>query len=181
MRDKEKGLKLKTRHHFFKSYKKCFVGSDCVDWLMENMHEGSREQAVALGQMLMRRSIIRHVTNTHPFLDGNYFYRFTMDDKQHKKRLERKITPAEIQTLSKAMRDTNSGVRLKDRREFLHSYKGTFQGLEAKEWMVNHLPPKEKEFAEDFLQLLKEKGVFSPISKKSGSFRSDKELYTFNS
>lgn len=26
MRHPEKGLKLKTRHHFFKSYKKCFVG-----------------------------------------------------------------------------------------------------------------------------------------------------------
>ena len=78
MRDKEKGLKLKTRHHFFKSFKKCFVGSDCVDWLMENIHEPSREQAVALGQMLMRRSIIRHVTNTHPFVDGNHFYRFVM-------------------------------------------------------------------------------------------------------
>ena len=45
---------------------------------MENVGEKNRERAVALGQMLMHRGIIRHVTNTQPFSDGNYFYRFTM-------------------------------------------------------------------------------------------------------
>lgn len=45
---------------------------------MENMKEQTREQAVAIGQMLMHRNIIRHVTNTQPFADGNYFYRFIM-------------------------------------------------------------------------------------------------------
>lgn len=45
---------------------------------MENMKEQTREQAVAIGQMLMHRNIIRHVTNTQPFADANYFYRFIM-------------------------------------------------------------------------------------------------------
>ena len=52
------------------------IGSEAVDWMINNMGVASREEAVALGQMLMYRGIIRHVNNSEPFLDKYYFYRF---------------------------------------------------------------------------------------------------------
>lgn len=40
---------------------------------------GSREEATELGQKLLQASGIRHVTNAHPFLDGQFLYEFKAD------------------------------------------------------------------------------------------------------
>lgn len=147
---------------------------------MENVKEHTRERAVAIGQMLMHRGIIRHVTNTQPFIDGNYFYRFIMDDKIPKKKLDRELSETEIQKISEAMKDSQSGIKLKDRRDnFFFSYKDTFSGIEAKTWMERYLPHKDKEHAEEILQILKDKGVFYTCARKSSQFKADKELNSF--
>ena len=146
---------------------------------MENVNEPDRERAIALGQILMNRGIIRHVTNTQPFADANYFYKFIMDDKLPVKKMEHELTPTEIKKISTAFQNPRTGIKLKDRREFIHIYKDTFLGSEAKAWMVNYLPGKMKVHAEEILQTLKDQGVFYSPKKSNGPFRSDKELYVF--
>ena len=173
-----------------------------MDWMMENVKTPTREEAVALGQMLMYRGIIRHVTNTQPFVDGNSFYRFSMDDhdpnaevkerrKKHNQpgtpgtpenqKPSRVFTPQEVKTIAEAMQHPTNGVELKDRRDFLHSYKDTFLGCEAKLWMEKHLGKHDKPHAEEILQTLKDRGVFYSCNKKIGPFRPDKEIYAFYS
>ncbi|KAL6042214.1 vacuolar membrane-associated protein iml1 [Balamuthia mandrillaris] len=71
------GVELKNRRYFFKTYNNCFLGSEAVTWLVDNVPLlESREQAVQFGQMLMNNGYIYHVTNSHPFGDSNYFYVF---------------------------------------------------------------------------------------------------------
>ena len=38
MRSKESGLKIKERSILFKSYQKCFVASEAIDWVLKNIH-----------------------------------------------------------------------------------------------------------------------------------------------
>lgn len=95
--------------------------------------------------------------------------------------MDKHLTPQQIKKIATDMQDSSIGVKLKDRRDFLHTYKDTFLGSEAKIWMQNYLPANEKMHAEEILQVLKDDGVFSSCTKKPSSpFHADKELYAFN-
>ena len=73
------GLKITGRCYHLNYYPLCFVGSEAVDWLVK--HQGfSREQAIELGQILVERNIIHHVSDEHSFQDSYLFYRFCSDD-----------------------------------------------------------------------------------------------------
>jgi small-conductance mechanosensitive channel len=74
------GVAIRERRHRLRSYPHAFVGSEAVDWLV--MREGlSREDAVELGQRLVADGIIHHVLDEHDFRDGNFFYRFRLDER----------------------------------------------------------------------------------------------------
>ena len=78
MHDPERGVEVKTRYNYLKSYKKCFqglfssssflcfffslissshlfcdleTGNEAVTWIMDNIKTSTREEAVALGQV----------------------------------------------------------------------------------------------------------------------------------
>ena len=73
------GLDIKTRRHQLKLYKRCFVGSEAVDWLANHL-KISRTKAVAIGQILIDKKVIHHVSDEHSFKDENLFYRFYQDE-----------------------------------------------------------------------------------------------------
>ncbi len=75
----EGGLDIRDRRYLLRVYPRCFVGSDLVTWLMQNLGVG-RQQAIQLGQTLVARNIIHHVTDDQPFRDGYFLYRFHQDD-----------------------------------------------------------------------------------------------------
>ena len=50
-----------------------------MDWLVTN-YDYSREEATELGQILVEKKIIHHVTDEHPFRDEYFFYRFYVDE-----------------------------------------------------------------------------------------------------
>ena len=56
------------------SYKKCFIGSKLVDWLLLNDYSDTRDGAIELGQLLLSSNLIKHVRNYEIFLDGHYYY-----------------------------------------------------------------------------------------------------------
>lgn len=70
------GLDIKDRRYRVKIYKSCFVGNQCVAWLIENKIAENEQKAVEIGNQLMDRGIIAHVTKDHRFLNKNYFYKF---------------------------------------------------------------------------------------------------------
>ena len=73
------GVDIRDRRFGLHVYHHCFVGSEAVEWFMQNQL-ASREEAVRLGQILVKRGIIHHVTDEHSFKDAYLFYRFFMDE-----------------------------------------------------------------------------------------------------
>lgn len=72
------GVEIKTRRHKLKLYQRCFVGSEAVDWIVKYT-KVSRSDAVKIGQKMIEKSLVDHVTSDHPFKDENLFYRFNED------------------------------------------------------------------------------------------------------
>lgn len=107
------------------------------------------------------------------------FFCFFKDDGPKVKKLEKSVTIDEIRNIAAAIKHPSTGIRVKDRRDFLHTHKGTFMGCDAKVWMQNYLSKNEKSQAEAYLQTLMDERVFCSCSKKNKQFRADKELYTF--
>ncbi len=78
MREKD-GLKIKTRRYKLKLYHRCFLGNEAIDWLVENLNL-TRAKAIKIGQKLIDKKIIHHVTDEHNFKDEPLFYRFYKDE-----------------------------------------------------------------------------------------------------
>ena len=76
---KKGGIEIKARHYQLKLYKRCFVGSEAVDWLVNYLNI-SRPKAVAIGKKLVDKKVIHHVSDEHSFEDGPLFYRFYEDE-----------------------------------------------------------------------------------------------------
>ena len=77
MLSESKGVKIKDRKWFFRTYPQCFVGEEAVDWLLKNIPSvSSRDHAVAIGNQMLRRKMISHVTGDHDFKDKVLFYKF---------------------------------------------------------------------------------------------------------
>ncbi|MGK7937206.1 MAG: DEP domain-containing protein [Xenococcaceae cyanobacterium] len=77
----EDGVEIKTRRYQLKLYKRCFVGSEAVDLLVNHL-KISRTKAVAIGKKLVHKKVIHHVTDEHSFKDANLFYRFYEDEEK---------------------------------------------------------------------------------------------------
>lgn len=62
-----------------KSYPKCFIGTEAVDWLALN-YRLSRPLAVKLGERMVAAGIFHHVADDHDFKDGDFFFRYFADE-----------------------------------------------------------------------------------------------------
>ncbi|KIW34164.1 uncharacterized protein PV07_00959 [Cladophialophora immunda] len=71
----ENGIEIKTRRWHLRLYYSCFMGEDLTNWLVHNFRDiDTREEAVELGNDLMKENLFEHVNSKHNFKDGNYFY-----------------------------------------------------------------------------------------------------------
>ncbi len=75
----ENGLEIKDRIYLFKTYPKCFIGNELIQFLI-NYSQITKSEAIELGQSLIDQKIIHHVTDDHDFKDGYLFYRFYVDE-----------------------------------------------------------------------------------------------------
>jgi len=73
------GIEIKDRWYNLKLYHQCFIGSEAVEWLMQTQ-QVSKKVALLLGQLLVAKNIIHHVTDDHDFKDEYLFYRFYLDE-----------------------------------------------------------------------------------------------------
>lgn len=73
------GLEIKTRWFNLKPYSNSFTGIEAVDWLINN-EKLNQDNAIKLGQILVREKIIHHVLNEHDFKNEFLFYRFYQDE-----------------------------------------------------------------------------------------------------
>jgi DEP domain-containing protein 5 len=71
----ENGIEIKTRRWHWRLHYSCFMGEDLTNWLVHNFRDiDLREEAVELGNDLMKENLFEHVNSKHRFKDGNYFY-----------------------------------------------------------------------------------------------------------
>uniref|UniRef100_A0A4W3IRH4 Rap guanine nucleotide exchange factor 4 n=1 Tax=Callorhinchus milii TaxID=7868 RepID=A0A4W3IRH4_CALMI len=73
---------IRDRKYHLKTYKQCCVGTELVDWMMQQstcVH--SRSQAVGMWQALLEEGVVNHVDQEYNFQDKYLFYRF-LDDEQ---------------------------------------------------------------------------------------------------
>ncbi|MGK7889866.1 MAG: mechanosensitive ion channel domain-containing protein [Leptolyngbyaceae cyanobacterium] len=75
------GVDIGDRRYGLQVYKRCFVGTDAVAWLAQHQ-KATREEALRIGQLLIERGHMHHVTDEHAFEDKYLFYRFYLDEVQ---------------------------------------------------------------------------------------------------
>ena len=78
-RDVRTGVEVKDRKYRFKKYRQCFVGSEAVDFLVDNGYVASRFEAVELGEKMRAAGLFSHVVDDHGFKDDKLFYAFDPD------------------------------------------------------------------------------------------------------
>lgn len=71
----EKGLEIKDRAYHGTVYKRVFIGSEFVSWVVERFSLQNRAEGVQVGQALVGSGLFSHVTNDRNLEDGHYFYR----------------------------------------------------------------------------------------------------------
>ncbi len=74
------GVAIEERMHLAKTYPRCFVGSDAVDWLMAR-YRLPLGAAETIGQRLLELGVFHHVVDEHGFVEGRFFYRFRADEE----------------------------------------------------------------------------------------------------
>ncbi|XP_053089144.1 DEP domain-containing mTOR-interacting protein isoform X1 [Pangasianodon hypophthalmus] len=79
---------LKTREEDSISHERTLVGSEFIDWLLQEGEMATREEAEQLGRRLLEHGIIQHVTNKHHFADGNLLFQFRMNFRRRRRLME---------------------------------------------------------------------------------------------
>lgn len=71
----EKGIQMLDRRWHWRLHYNCFLGFDLTTWLQSNFKDiETRDEAVELGNQLMKKGLFQHVQKRHQFRDGNFFY-----------------------------------------------------------------------------------------------------------
>ncbi len=73
------GVIIQDRLYNLKIYPNCFVGAEAVQWFMSNLGLTLNE-AVRVGQRLLKRGVIHHVVDEQDFKNDYLFYRFYVDE-----------------------------------------------------------------------------------------------------
>jgi len=76
----EKGVRMMDRRWHWRLHYNCFIGFDLTSWLLQNFRDvDTREEAVELGNNLMKNGLFQHVEKRHNFRDGNFFYQIASE------------------------------------------------------------------------------------------------------
>ena len=73
-------VEVSDRKHRFKTYEKCFIGSEACQALVKSGIASDVQQAETIGQMLLSSGRCHHVNREHDFKNENLFYRFVEDE-----------------------------------------------------------------------------------------------------
>ena len=73
------GVQVADRVYMGKTYGRCFVGSEAVDWL-RHRYRLTQGEAESTGQSLLELGELHHVLDEHGFVSEGYYYRFRADE-----------------------------------------------------------------------------------------------------
>ena len=145
------GVQIKDRRYRLRTYRRCFIGSEAVDFLVQASFALSRDDAVDLCQRIMRElQIIEHVTQDHTFKDEYLFYRFSAEpegdddltcssfDGSHQSQsvgLD-DVDMMGMEKMKEVLMYMKNNVKVKDRLFRLKMYKNCFIACEAVDYLV---------------------------------------------
>lgn len=76
----EKGVRMMDRRWHWRLHYNCFIGFEFTSWLLQNFRDvDTRDEAVELGNDLMKNGLFQHVEKRHNFRDGNFFYQIASE------------------------------------------------------------------------------------------------------
>eukprot|EP01018_Ginkgo_biloba_P038033 Gb_17271 [translate_table: standard] len=70
---------IKDRFYKMRMFSKCFLGSEAIDFLVEDQLL-LKDEAIEFGKKLAAKHFFHHVLDENDFEDGNHLYRFLEDD-----------------------------------------------------------------------------------------------------
>uniref|UniRef100_H0ZAX6 DEP domain-containing protein n=1 Tax=Taeniopygia guttata TaxID=59729 RepID=H0ZAX6_TAEGU len=79
---------LKVREENSVKYQRTFLGSEMIDWLIQEGEVENRQEAVELGRALLEHGIIQHVSNRHHFFDSDVLYHFWLNFRRRRRLTE---------------------------------------------------------------------------------------------
>lgn len=68
-------ISISDRWYYFKVYSSCFIGSEAVNWLQNDLN-CSTQEAIHIGNKMLNLNFFYHVVREHFFCNSYYFYRF---------------------------------------------------------------------------------------------------------
>lgn len=171
------GLEVKDRTWHLKLYKKCFSGKDAVKFLMEHGYANSIDVAVAVGNALLKRGILAHVSGEQSFKNDDQFYRFKVHDEDVRRGLHwlSKSRGLDIK-LEDAVRAMMAKLPIKDRSLKFKRHKKCFVGREAVQFLVQQGFAEHTDAALELGNALMDKGVFSHVTGDH-AFKNDAALF----
>jgi predicted ATPase len=155
------GIDVHDRTFRLKTYKKCFVASEAVSYMVQEGLANTRDEAVELGGRLEKElNLWHHVKNDHKFSDAYYFFRFrteggsaasSMDWSDLASSSSISVSVSEIprKELFSIADQLRRGVRVKSRIYRLKTYKTCFVASEAVTFMVKQNIASSREEAID--------------------------------
>ncbi|KAL6050288.1 Phosphatidylinositol 3,4,5-trisphosphate-dependent Rac exchanger 2 protein [Balamuthia mandrillaris] len=172
MKDPTQGLAFRQRKQKKTTFDNTFVGADAVDWMMSRLKITTRLAAVHLGETLMNRGIIEHVTQSEPFMDSKTsLYRF------RKNQTPCKFYPDEKMTYLIDMMRFGLTSSIRTHKFKLAKYKNSFKGTDLVDWLTKTLNLTRAE-AVEFGQELMQRSVFHHVTF-SEAFEDKSHLYRF--
>jgi phosphatidylinositol 3,4,5-trisphosphate-dependent Rac exchanger 2 protein len=142
---KHQGLVADRLFHL-KTYPKCMVGSEMVDWLIADTSTGpylerrtiSREECIQRFQSLVDAKLLHHVKDEHQFEDAMLFYRFYADEAEIPSSA-RNACKQEAQHTAEALLEKQIREQpglISNRKFHLVTYNNVMVGSEFVDWMM---------------------------------------------
>lgn len=82
--DPQKGVPIKDRRYNLVKYKKCFVGKEFIDWLMNQWSFKLRDDAINVAEILYNMGWFEHINGDNKFKDEILYYRMKVEIKKDK-------------------------------------------------------------------------------------------------
>lgn len=170
------GVPVRDRKWRLRTYRKCFVGSEAVDWLMLKLKLDDRSDALSVGQEIMRLQYFRHVVDdTRQFEDGFLFYAFLGTGST----VEEALAVRSTEELVALLRQPDSGLPVLDRKWHFKTYPACLVGSELVDWLMSHLPLRSRKEAVHIGNRLLNEGYLDSVVEPGKPFKDHFLFYAF--
>jgi len=191
-KDEKKGIPVRDHRYGFRKYPKCFLGTEVVDWIYQNVKGMTeRSEAIKIAQELLDSGLFIPINRRRigqPFKDAAVLYRFATDfdgsgcdeDEEDNDLLgdKIKISSDELDDLLPTFKDPKTGVEVKPRRSMLKSYPDCFVGSEAVDWLCERYNIS-RVAAVDLGQKMLNMGFFEHAKDPQRAFEDGNHFYRF--